>query len=126
MAAWDRALLGVVPSVGAETFGNVVTEAMSRGRAVVASRLGGIVDIIEDGVSGLLVAPADDRALAAGIQRLIDDPELREHLGAAAAERVHRFTADRVLPQFEDLYRDVLALDASGRPRIAGAVDGRP
>jgi glycosyltransferase involved in cell wall biosynthesis len=126
MAAWDRALLGVVPSVGAETFGNVVTEAMSRGRAVVASRLGGIVDIIEDEVSGLLVAPGDDRALAAGIQRLIDDPVLRERLGAAAAERVQRFAADRVLPQFEDLYRDILALDAPDRPRIAGAVDGRP
>lgn len=115
MAAWDRALLGVVPSVGAETFGNVVTEAMSRGRAVVASRLGGIVDIIEDGRSGLLVSPGDDADLAAAIQRLVDDPELRERLGAAARERVELFAASRVLPRFEALYREVIAGDRSSQ-----------
>lgn len=108
MAAWDRALLGVVPSVGAETFGNVVTEAMSRGRAVVASRLGGIVDIIEDEQSGLLVPANDDAALAAAMQRLIDDEALRERIGAAARERVELFAASRVLPRFEALYRELL------------------
>jgi glycosyltransferase involved in cell wall biosynthesis len=108
LAAWDRALLGVVPSVGAEAFGNVVTEAMSRGRAVVASRLGGIVDIILDGESGLLVPAGDEVALAAAMQRLLDDAELRERLGAAARVRIERFQAARVLPQFEQLYRDVL------------------
>jgi glycosyltransferase involved in cell wall biosynthesis len=128
MAAWDRAMFGVVPSVGAETFGNVVTEAMSRGRAVVASRLGGIVDIIEDETSGLLVPPADDRALAAAMQRLVDDAGLRERLGAAAAERVRQFSAARVIPQFEDLYRDVLqraGVDGARRP-VARAAVRRP
>jgi glycosyltransferase involved in cell wall biosynthesis len=109
MAAWDRALLGVVPSVGAETFGNVVTEAMSRGRAVVGSRLGGIVDIIEDGRSGLLVPPGDDAALARAMQELVDDPALRERLGAAARRRVELFAASRVLPRFEALYRELVA-----------------
>jgi glycosyltransferase involved in cell wall biosynthesis len=113
LAAWDRAILGIVPSVGAETFGNVVTEAMSRGRPVVASRLGGIVDIIEDGVSGVLVRPADPDALAAAIQRLIDDDVLRERLGVAARDRVELFAASRVLPQFEQLYSDVLAASAA-------------
>jgi glycosyltransferase involved in cell wall biosynthesis len=108
MAAWDRALLGVVPSVGAEAFGNVVTEAMSRGRAVVGSRLGGIVDIIEDGVSGSLVAPGDEAALALAMQRLIDDPQLRSKLEAGARSRAERFAATRVLPQFERLYEVVL------------------
>ena len=116
MAAWDRALLGVVPSVGAETFGNVVTEAMSRGSAVVASRLGGIVDIIEHGRSGLLVPPADAAALAAAIQQLIDDPALRERIGSEARRRVELFAASRVLPRFERLYRDVIA----GRDRPQG------
>lgn len=114
LAAWDRALLGVAPSVGAETFGNVVTEAMSRGRAVVGSRLGGIVDIIEDERCGLLVPPGDAEALAAAMQRLLDDPDLRARLGDAARIRVERFTAARVLPEFEQLYRDVLA---AARPR---------
>jgi glycosyltransferase involved in cell wall biosynthesis len=109
MAAWERAMFGVVPSVGAETFGNVVTEAMSRGRAVVASRLGGIVDIIEDETSGLLVTAGDEQALAAAMQRLVDDEGLRSDLGTAARTRVERFAASRVLPQFEALYRELLA-----------------
>jgi glycosyltransferase involved in cell wall biosynthesis len=108
MAAWEHALLGVVPSVGAETFGNVVTEAMSRGRPVVASRLGGIVDIIEDGVSGLLVPAGDELALADAMQRLLDDQGLRSAMGEAARVRVERFTAAQVLPQFEALYRNLL------------------
>jgi glycosyltransferase involved in cell wall biosynthesis len=114
MAAWDRALFGVVPSVGAETFGNVVTEAMSRGRAVVASRLGGIVDIIEDGRSGLLVPANDDAALASAMQDLIDDAALRARLGAAARRRVALFAASRVLPRFEALYRELLAGRTAG------------
>jgi glycosyltransferase involved in cell wall biosynthesis len=112
MAAWDHATLGVVPSVGAETFGNVVTEAMTHGRAVVASRLGGIVDIIEDGISGLLVPPGDEGALAVAMQRLLDDEHLRAAIGEAARARVEQFTAARVIPQFEAMYAELVA-----RPR---------
>jgi glycosyltransferase involved in cell wall biosynthesis len=115
MAAWERAMFGVVPSVGAETFGNVVTEAMSRGRPVVASRLGGIVDIIEDGTSGLLVPPGDEEALAAAMQRLLDDDDLRHVLGNGARARVERFAASRVLPQFEALYRQLSQQRLDGR-----------
>ena len=116
MAAWDHATLGVVPSVGAETFGNVVTEAMSHGRAVVASRLGGIVDIIEDGVSGLLVPPGDEDALATAMQRLLDDDGLRTAIGDAARVRVERFTTARVIPQFEAMYAELVARPARSRP----------
>jgi glycosyltransferase involved in cell wall biosynthesis len=104
LGAWDRALFGVVPSVGAETFGNVVTEAMSRGRPVIGSRAGGIVDIIEEGVSGLLVPPGDVDALTAAMQRLIDDSALRARLGHGARRRAGAFSAARVVPQFEAVY----------------------
>jgi glycosyltransferase involved in cell wall biosynthesis len=114
MAAWERAMFGVVPSVGAETFGNVVTEAMSQGRPVVGSRLGGIVDIIEDGVSGLLVPAGDEEALAAAMQRLIDDPVLRSALGEAARKRAELFAASRVLPQFEAMYQELVAGERRG------------
>jgi glycosyltransferase involved in cell wall biosynthesis len=114
MAAWDRAMLGVVPSVGAEAFGNVVTEAMSRGRAVVGSRIGGITDIIEDGVSGLLVPPGDEAALAAALDRLIVDPTLRSQLEAGARRRAARFAAAVVLPRFEALYAAVVATPMGG------------
>jgi glycosyltransferase involved in cell wall biosynthesis len=125
MAAWDHATLGVVPSVGAETFGNVVTEAMSHGRAIVASRLGGIVDIIEDGVSGLLVPPSDEGALAAAMQRLLDDEQLRSKIGDAARVRIERFTASRVLPQFEALYEELVGRARESDHRNRGTPESR-
>jgi glycosyltransferase involved in cell wall biosynthesis len=66
----------------------VLMEAMSCGLAVVASRISGIPELVEDGVSGLLVAPRDASALAAALRRLHEDPALRARLGAAARERV--------------------------------------
>lgn len=121
LAAWDRALFGVVPSVVAETFGNVVTEGMSRGRAIVASRIGGIVDIIEDGRSGLLVPPGEPAALADVMQRLIDEPDLRTALGAGARRRVERFAASRVLPDYEALYARAAAPARTADPDPAAA-----
>ncbi len=59
MAAWDRALFGVFPSVVPEALGNVVHEAMSRGRAVVGTIPGGHTDIVVDGENGLLVPSGD-------------------------------------------------------------------
>lgn len=108
MAAWDRALFGVVPSVGAETFGNVAIEAMAHGKAVVASAVGGLLDIVEDGVTGLLVPPGDVPALASAMERLIADADLRGSLGDAARVHVQRFREAVVLPRYEALYVAVL------------------
>ena len=109
LAAWDGALFGVVPSVGAETFGSVVTEAMSRGRPVIASRLGGIVDIIRHGTDGLLVPPGDVPELARAMRTLLADPDRRRMMGDAARVRAEDFRAERVLSRFEALYRRVAA-----------------
>jgi glycosyltransferase involved in cell wall biosynthesis len=63
-------------------------EAMSAGLPVVASRLSGIPELVEDGVSGLLVPPGDAAALADALRRLNDDPSLRRRLGSAGREKV--------------------------------------
>lgn len=74
-----------------ETFGLVLVEAMRAGVAVIGTAAGGVPEIIEDGVTGLLVPPGDPAALAAAVERLRRDPELRRRLAAAgknaAAER---------------------------------------
>jgi glycosyltransferase involved in cell wall biosynthesis len=70
-----------------EPFGRVVAEAMAAGRPVVASRCGGIPELIEDGVNGLLVAPGDDAAVAAATVQLLNDRELRCRLGQAGRHR---------------------------------------
>jgi len=85
--------LCVVPSVWQDAFPNAVLETMASGKAVIATSVGGIPDMIEDGVSGLLVPPGDEAALTAAIVALLGDPARRRALGQAARERVAaRFT----------------------------------
>lgn len=86
----------------------VVLEAMARGLCVVASRVGGIPDLVEDGTSGVLV-PADDvEALAAALGTVITDSRIRNRLGDAALDRARReFDVDTVWRRFDALYREV-------------------
>ncbi|MFN2627197.1 MAG: glycosyltransferase, partial [Gaiellaceae bacterium] len=71
----------------------VAMEAFCRGRPVVGSRAGGIPDVVEDGVNGLLVPPGDPHALAAALVRVLSDRILAERLGAGAAASGARWTA---------------------------------
>jgi trehalose synthase len=93
-----------------EGFGLTVTEAMWKGKAVVASAVGGIQDQIEDEVHGLLVSvPSDLDEFANDLARVLTDDELRERLGGAARERVReRFLPVRHLLQYADLIERVL------------------
>jgi glycosyltransferase involved in cell wall biosynthesis len=107
LAAWDRALFGVAPSLLAEPLGNVIHEAMSRGKAVIGTFPGGHADMIEDGVSGLLVPAGDAAALTRAMERLAFDHDLRNRLGSATRDRAAAFTAERVFPAFAEMFADV-------------------
>lgn len=85
-----RAALQLVPSEWYEPCPLVVLEAAARGRCIVASRIGGIPEMIEDGVTGLLVAPGSEEDLASAIDAAALDPALRARLGNAARERVEQ------------------------------------
>ena len=92
-AYYDRAALVCVPS-RREGYGVVAREAMAHGRPVVATAVGGLVDAIDDGETGLLVPPRDVVALRAAVERLLADAELRGRLGTAArAAAGERFSA---------------------------------
>jgi colanic acid/amylovoran biosynthesis glycosyltransferase len=82
---YERAAVVCVPS-RREGYGFVCHEAMAYGRPVVATAVGGLIEAIEDGVSGLLVPPRDSVALRRAIERGLADPALRSRLGAAARE----------------------------------------
>jgi glycosyltransferase involved in cell wall biosynthesis len=90
--ALDEATVLVLPS-RSEGLGRVVVEAFCRGRGVVGSRVGGIPDIVEDGVSGLLVPPSDVAALADALVRVLSDRALAERLGTAAHDAVQPWLA---------------------------------
>jgi glycosyltransferase involved in cell wall biosynthesis len=88
----DHASLLVLPS-RSEGLGRVVIEALCRGRGVVASRVGGIPDLVQDGVNGLLVAPEDVEGLAAALVRALSDRDLLERLSERARPSVEPWLA---------------------------------
>jgi glycosyltransferase involved in cell wall biosynthesis len=87
-ALYRAAVVVVVPSVWPEPLSRVLLEAMHVGRPVVATAVGGTPEVVEDGVTGLLVPKGDPRALARAVTALLLDPHLAERLGKAAAQRV--------------------------------------
>ena len=98
MDYYQRAALLVMPSFY-ESFGIACLEAMAFGLPVVATRVGGLPEVIEDGVTGLLVPPGDADALAQAMIRLLSDADLRRRMGQAGRERVLKeFTTERADP----------------------------
>ena len=89
-------------------------EAMALGRPAVASGVGGILSIIEDGVNGLIVPPSDSRALAERMQELLDDPEKARRIAIAGQNLVEdRFTVERMVRNNMDLYKEIAGPDAT-------------
>ena len=108
MAAWKRSSIALAPSVWAEPFGMVVIEAMSAGLPVIASRIGGIADIVIHGETGLLVTPGDVNSLQQAIELLLAKPDLRAQMGNAAERRSLEFKANSVVPRIEQVYQSVV------------------
>ncbi len=105
---YGRSQVLVSPSLY-EGFGLPAAEAMSCGLPVVATSAGAFPEVIEDGVTGILVAPGDPRALAGAIRRLLADPELRRRMGEAGRRRVEeRFTWRETARRTVQLYEEVL------------------
>jgi glycosyltransferase involved in cell wall biosynthesis len=103
----------VHPAIWEEAFGLTVTEGMASGCGVIATRGGGIPEIIDDGQDGLLVPRGDAAALARAIDRLAQDPALRARLGAAGRLKVERaFGLARCIREHVDFMEQV----AFGRP----------
>jgi glycosyltransferase involved in cell wall biosynthesis len=93
-----------------------VLEAMAVGLPVVATTVGGIPDVVDDGVTGLLIKPGDTGGLANALCLLLSDPALRRRMGDAAKLLIkERYTPQRIVPKIEDIYRTLGAVPlASG------------
>ena len=87
----------------------VAIEALAAGRPVVATRVGGVPDVVSDGVDGFLVEPGDTEALAERLERLALDPELRREMGEAGRARMlPRYAVSRLIDDTDRLYRSLL------------------
>ena len=107
-AIYQAADILVQPSVCTEGFGLPVAEAMASGRPVVAAKLGGLLDLVEPGVTGLLVEPGNAGALADALRLLIDNPERAQALGRAGRRRaVEKFTWKAASKRLALVYREL-------------------
>jgi glycosyltransferase involved in cell wall biosynthesis len=95
----------------------VAIEALAAERPVVASRVGGVPDVVDDGESGFLVEVGDIEALADRLEQLARDPELRARLGRTGRERVvPRYRVERLVDDIDQLYRELLTARGLGVP----------
>jgi glycosyltransferase involved in cell wall biosynthesis len=118
---WDRLAEAsvFVLSSRRESFGIAVLEAGLAGTPVVATRVGGIPEIVDDGITGQLVPPDDPDALAAAIERVLDEPERAARMAAALRERVRRdFTTSAMYQNYLRVLRGT-----SGAPAPRPALD---
>jgi glycosyltransferase involved in cell wall biosynthesis len=120
-AAMGRSLALVTPSLWREPFGIVVAEALAAGRPVVASAIGGIPEIVRDGVEGLLVPPGDVGLLAGALERIAGDDGLRETLAGNARRRSQQYVPDALVPRIEAAYERATRARAYPRSRRAAA-----
>src|SRR5262249_18337672 len=97
--AGDAAIL----SSSWENFPHTVVEALAVGTPVIATRTGGVAEVVTDGVNGLVVEPGDAGALTAAIERFFADAELAARLRESAAASVERYSAEAIFGRLEDI-----------------------
>ncbi|MEP6775181.1 MAG: glycosyltransferase [Chloroflexota bacterium] len=121
----------VLPSLN-EALPIVILEAMAVGLPVVATRVGGVPEIVQDGATGLLVAPGDEAALLTALNRLAEDSALRVKLADAGREQVRgKFTIEQMVRNLEIIYEELLTRKATSKdgadlPGRLRVVDHRP
>ena len=104
----DRIELLVVPSIAYESFGMVILEAMKHRKPVICSDFGGMKEVVEHGVTGLVVPAGDKQALAKAIVALMSDAGVRRQMGEAGSRRLaEHFTSDKMAAQYEQLMLEI-------------------
>ena len=98
----------IVPSIYGEPFGLVGVEAFSVGRPVIASRVGGIPEWLDDGKTGFLVDPGNPEQISEKVIKLFSDKKLLEEMGKNAHKKAEQFSIDKHTKKIEKIYLDVI------------------
>ncbi len=110
VAPWYAVCDAVVLTSASEGTPVTIIEALAAGRAVVATRVGGVPDVVDDGETGFLVPPGDTEALAERLETLARDPGRRAEMGETGRRRVlRRYAVERLVDDVDALYRELLA-----------------
>lgn len=111
------------PATGGESFGIVLLEAMASNSAIVASKITGYNDVVDDGRTGILVAPASPDAIAGAVIRIARDSELRARIVGAARAEVERYAWDRVTKDILRVYEAAIGGASGDHPAGGGRVN---
>jgi glycosyltransferase involved in cell wall biosynthesis len=118
VAPWYAICDAVVLTSASEGTPVTIIEALAAGRPVVATRVGGVPDVVDEGETGFLVRPGDTHALAERLEILARDPERRAAMGQAGQERtLTRYTVERLVEDMDELYRELLATTSATSAR---------
>jgi phosphatidylinositol alpha-mannosyltransferase len=123
---FGRAAVVCAPSLGGESFGIVLIEAMAAGRPVVASSIPGYAAVVRDGVDGILVPPGDASELASALVRVLADPERARIMGASGRERAERYDWPVVAAEVEAVYEEAVRTGPRGRRARRRAAREKP
>lgn len=100
----------VLPSLN-EGMGRVLVEAMAAGKPVVASSVGGILDLVKEGQNGFLAEPGDEKGLAIAIKNLLEDKKMRDEMGKRGREMARGFSVENMIEKIDVLYESLLHSD---------------
>jgi glycosyltransferase involved in cell wall biosynthesis len=114
LEAWRRCTFGILPSTGMEACATVVMEANAMAKPMIVSRTGGLPEIVDDGVSGLLIPPGNAELLAAAMQTLMENDVLRLSMAEASQRKSRTLMADAVVPRIESIYLELM-MQQTGR-----------
>lgn len=109
MSAWKCSTIALVPSICRDSSPTVAMEAMYMSKPVIASRIGGLPDIVVNGETGLLIEPGDPCALREAMYTLIKNPTMRAQMGARSKLRVADFQAKAVVSRIEETYQELVS-----------------
>jgi glycosyltransferase involved in cell wall biosynthesis len=108
LEAYSRCRFVVIPSISPETFGIVAIEAMSYKKAIIASDRGGLIDIVNNGNTGILVSPNNTKELSNAISYMIENPDTALNRGTAGYGRfISNYTPKIVLPEILAIYESI-------------------
>jgi glycosyltransferase involved in cell wall biosynthesis len=114
MSVYKHATVALVPSEWKEPGGTVAMEALRVGTPVIATNLGGLPEVVLDGVNGLIVPTRDPAGLSAAISRIVNSPQLRAQMSGAAMASSDRYSAHAIMGQLERVYETTIAGHTNG------------
>jgi len=111
------------PSIGFESFGIVLLEAMAAGLPIVASNIAGYRTVVTDGLEGILVPPNHPGSLITSLRHLIDNPTLRRQMGRWGRKRVGKYSWDNIADQILQLYQDTIDRKTKKEPKFVSSAE---